>query len=104
MSNGVPAFKPYRRSHHHGRHLMRALRHFFACGAAIFLLGSAFAAVSALFRHTSERMPFWRMAFGMLAASLVSLLLYAALKALHDWRHARVHARHKAEKEARGDD
>jgi len=93
-------FKPYRRSRHHGRHAARAVRHFFACAAGVFLAGSAFAVVSALFRHASERMPFWRMGLGMLAASLVSLLLYAVCRAVHDHRHARVRARRDAERAA----
>ena len=88
--------KPYRRSRHHGRHLVKALRHFFACAAGVFFCGSAISAVSALFHHASERMPFWRMAFWFLTASLASLLVYALFKAARDWRHEKAHARRHA--------
>jgi hypothetical protein len=86
--------KPYRRHSHHGRHAVRALRHFFLIGAGVFFCGSVLSVVSALFRHSSERMPFWRMGFWFLAASLASLLIYSLFKAARDWRHSKAHTRH----------
>ena len=86
--------KPYRRSRHHGRHAVKAMRHFFACAAGVFLAGSALCAVTGLLpSHVGERNLFWEMAFYFLAASLASLLIYALFKAARDWRHAKAHAR-----------